>query len=292
MNPSEHTFDARGLKIHYVEWGDRKGELLILIHGFLDHARSWDPLVAAIKNLSTKPRRIVAMDCRGHGDSGWIERGGFYHFPDYVLDLNSLILNLGAPSAVLLGHSMGGTISFLYSGTFPHRVEKLILVEGVGPHGLNFSAAPRLMEKWIIEVRALEQRRAIEYSTLEKGVQRLQRSNPRLKPDLALHLARHGMKQTSRGKWVWKFDPLHRTTSPQPFYTGQALEFLSRIECPVLLVTGKESRQTIRKDRKERFNAISNRTEVEIEGAGHMVHHDNAEGLAQVVVEFLKKEKQ
>lgn len=292
MNPSEHTFDARGLKIHYVEWGDRKGELLILIHGFLDHVRSWDPLVAAIKNLSLKPMRIVAMDCRGHGDSGWIGRGGFYHFPDYVLDLNSLILNLGAPSAVLLGHSMGGTISFLYSGTFPHRVEKLILVEGIGPRGLNFSAAPRRMEKWIIEFGALEQRRPIEYSTLEKGVQRLQRSNPRLKPDLALHLARHGMKQTIRGKWVWKFDPLHRTTSPQPFYTGQALEFLSLIECPVLLVGGKESRQSIRKDRKERFNAISNRTDVEIEGAGHMVHHDNAEGLAQVVVEFLKKEKQ
>lgn len=289
MNPSEHTFDARGLKIHYVEWGEGIGVPLILIHGFLDHARSWDPFVAALRDLSPNPRRVVAMDCRGHGDSGWGGAGGYYHFPDYVYDLNCLVSNLAASSVNLLGHSMGGTISFLYAGAFPDRVKKLILAEGIGPHSLPFSAAPRRMGKWIAEVTALKQKKSVEYSTLEKGAQRLQRHNPRLKPDLALHLARHGMKPTNGGKWVWKFDPLHRTTSPQPFYAGYALEFLSRIECPVLLVTGKESRHALRKDRAQRINAITNRTEVEVEGAGHMIHHDNAQGLAQVVTRFLGK---
>lgn len=189
-----------------------------------------------------------------------------------------------------MGHSMGGTISFLYAGTFPKRVRKLILVEGMGPLALTFPDAPPRMEKWISEVEALEQRKTAEYSTLEEASQRLQQKNPRLRPELALRLAQWGMKQSGNGKWVWKFDPLHRTTAPQPFYAAQALEFFRRIECPVLIIQGKESRQAPRPDIQQRLEAIAHRTFVEIKDAGHMVHHDNPEGLAKVVAEFLQQE--
>ncbi len=86
---------------------------------------------------------------------------------------------------------------------------------------------------------------------------------------------------------MWKFDPLHRTTAPQPFYLEQALEFLRRIECPVLIVHGKESRHRRRADIQQRLAALARRKSVEIENAGHMVHHDNPEELAQVVADFL-----
>jgi pimeloyl-ACP methyl ester carboxylesterase len=288
--PRHHSIDVRGLKIHYLEWGERGGEPLILIHGFLDHARSWDPFVDSVQKGSPRPEWIFALDCRGHGDSGWVGAGGYYHFPDYLYDLDSLIHALGISPVTLMGHSMGGTISFLYAGAFPKRVKKLILVEGTGPPGLAFSDAPLRMEKWLSEVRAMGDRRPAEYSTLEEAARRLRRKNPRLKLELALHLVRWGMKQTGSGKWVWKFDPLHRTTAPQPFYLGQALEFFRRIECPVLLVRGKESHQNLRPDVRERLEAIAHRTWVEIEGAGHMVHQENPEGLAAVVVEFLSHE--
>jgi pimeloyl-ACP methyl ester carboxylesterase len=213
--------------------------------------------------------------------------GGYYHFPDYLFDLHCLIRALETPKVTLMGHSMGGTISFLYTGTFPEVVTRLVLVEGIGPHGLTFSDAPRRFERWIAELRALESSPSKAYSTLEEAAQRLRRTNPRLNSELALDLARSGMKQNNNGKWVWKFDPLHRTTSPQPFYSGQAVEFFRRIECPVLLITGKQSKQSPRADLRQRLEAIRNRTLVEIEEAGHMVHHDNPERLAEVVVEFL-----
>ena len=288
QNPRDHSIDVHGLTIHYLEWGEQSGEPLILIHGFLDHARSWEPLVALLQRKSPKPLWIIAPDCRGHGESGWAGAGGYYHFPDYLLDLDSLIHTLGISSVTLMGHSMGGTISFLYAGTFPKRVRRLVLVEGIGPIGMAFSDAPHRMEKWISEVRALSQRKVREYSSLENAAQRLQRTNPRLRPELALNLAKWGMKQNESGKWVWKFDPLHRTSAPQPFYSGQALEFFRRIECPVLLVQGKESHHRSRPDMRERLQAIMRKTLVEIDDAGHMIHHDNPEGLAQVVAEFLK----
>ena len=95
------------------------------------------------------------------------------------------------------------------------------------------------------------------------------------------------MRRTDNEKWVWKFDPLHRTTSPQPFYAEQAIEFYRRIECPVLVILGKESRQTRRPDVQRRLDAIRDRRRVDIDRAGHMVHQDNPEALAEVVMAFL-----
>ena len=288
MKPAEHLLDVRGLKIHYVEWGEPDSQPLILVHGFLDHARSWDPFVRHLQETAASPFRIIALDCRGHGDSGWVGPGGYYHFADYIFDLHTLIESLHVGNVILMGHSMGGSISFQYTGAFPKQVDKLILVEGLGPVALPFSDAPKRMEQWISEVRAAERREGTEYPTLEDAARRLQRQNPRLASDLALHLARFGMKQKENGNWIWKFDPLHRTTAPQPFYLGHALAFFHRIECPVLLVRGKESRQQHRTDLQERINAISHHTRVEIEAAGHMVHQDNPAQLAEVVVAFLQ----
>ena len=268
--------------------GRTADELLILVHGFLDHAHSWRPFVTSLQSKSKKPLWIVAPDCRGHGDSGWVGAGGYYHFPDYVFDLDCLIQSLGASHLALIGHSMGGTISLLYTGTFPQRVASLVLIEGVGPPGSRFSDAPPRMEKWISEVRGRGRNHFRQYTSIKAGARQLQQNNPRLKSEFAFELAQTGMRQNTSGKWVWKFDPLHRTTAPQPFYTEQAIEFLRRIECPTLTIEGKESHQTKRTDKQKRFEAISNRRHVVIENAGHMVHQDNPEALAQTISDFLR----
>ncbi|HWX76177.1 MAG TPA: alpha/beta hydrolase, partial [Candidatus Acidoferrales bacterium] len=208
-------------------------------------------------------------------------------FPDYVLDLDRIVQGLGTKTMKLIGHSMGGTISFLYTGSFPQRVARLVLIEGIGPPSMAFADAPARMEKWIAEVNQRGRKHFRQYSSIRAGAEQLRQTNPRLDAELALHLARSGMKQSSAGKWVWKFDPLHRTTAPQPFYAAQAIEFLRRIACPVLIVDGAESRQTRRHDSKQRLEEIRDRKQVVIENAGHMVHQDNPLALAKVVAEFL-----
>lgn len=286
-NFRETSVDVQGLSIRCHEWGEPRGEPVVLVHGFLDQAHSWRPFVSALHQRAKTPLWIIAPDCRGHGDSGWVGAGGYYHFPDYVYDLDCVLRALGVSRSKLIGHSMGGTISFLYSGTFPTRVSKLVLIEGLGPTGADFSEAPKRMEKWITEVRERGRHHFREHPAVEAGARQLQQTNPRLNRDRALELARSGMKQSPNGRWIWKFDPLHRTMSPQPFYSAQAIEFLRRIECPVLLVEGKNSHQTQRPDKQQRIDAIRNKRLVAIEDAGHMVHQDNPEALADVVAEFV-----
>lgn len=289
MSAPRHSFiDAQGLRIHCLEWGHFDGEPLILVHGYLDLADSWRAFVAALETRQLN-FRVIAPDCRGHGDSGWIGAGGYYHFPDYVFDLDCVVRAHSLDSFTLIGHSMGGTISLLYAGTFPERVKKLVLIEGIGPVGMTFSEAPLKMEKWITELHERGRRHFREYTSLAAGASQLRQTNPRLSENTALEIARAAMKQNDRGKWIWKFDPLHRTTAPQPFYTAQALEFLRRIQCPVLLIDGEQSRQTRRTDKQERYEAIANHQRVTINGAGHMVHQDNPDELADVVRDFISR---
>jgi pimeloyl-ACP methyl ester carboxylesterase len=285
--PRHRAVDSQGLPIHCLEWGEPVGEPIVLVHGFLDQAHSWSFFVDELARRSRRPLWIIAPDCRGHGDSGWVGAGGYYHFPDYVYDLDCVIAAAGAKRFNLIGHSMGGTISFLYAGAFPERLAKLVLIEGVGPSGMNFSDAPPKMAGWIGELHERGRNHFREYASVEAGARQLQQTNPRLKKEFALDLARAGMKQNDKGKWVWKFDPLHRTASPQPFYTAQALEFFGRIACPVLIVDGQESRQTRRTDKQQRYKAMQDHRLVTIGNAGHMIHHDNPERLADVVITFL-----
>jgi pimeloyl-ACP methyl ester carboxylesterase len=283
---------VRGLNIHYLEWGEPKGDPIVLIHGWRDHARSWTYLADALQRKAMRPPWIIAPDCRGHGDSGWAGTGGYYHFPDYVHDLDCVMDSLKAPAVTLVGHSMGGTISFLYTGACPERVRKLILIEGIGPLGMAFQDAPFRMRKFLSEMKAIREESTVEYASfeypsVEAAAKRLERVNPRLTAERALELTRWGMRQSEGGKWVWKFDPLHRTTSPQPFYAAQALEFYRRIECPVLVITGRESKQTPRPDMQQRLAAIRDHRQVEISGAAHMIHHDNPDDLAEAVMSFI-----
>ncbi|HYA29737.1 MAG TPA: alpha/beta hydrolase, partial [Acidobacteriota bacterium] len=270
------------------EWGDPSGEPLLLVHGFLDLAYSWQAFVVALQARTERALQIIAPDCRGHGESGWVGAGGYYHFPDYVFDLDAVLRAYGIFRCKLIGHSMGGTIAFQYAGTFANRVSKLVLIEGVGPVGMKFSDAPLRMNQWISEVHQRGRKHFREYTSIEAGASQLRQTNPRLNESFALDLARAAMKRNANGKWAWKFDPLHRTAAPQPFYTEQALQYFRRIDCPVLIVEGKESRQTQRADKQERYDAIADQRRIVIENAGHMVHHDNPGRLAEVVAEFLE----
>ena len=104
--PRHKTVDSLGLPIHCLEWGEPNGDPLVLVHGFLDLAFSWTSLVAELQRRAARPLWIIAPDCRGHGDSGWVSAGSYYHFPDYVLDLDSVVQTFGIETFNLTGQSM------------------------------------------------------------------------------------------------------------------------------------------------------------------------------------------
>src|SRR5260370_23403589 len=121
LNAPESRYDqSQGLRLHFTDWGNASAPPLILVHGGLDHSRSWDHLAQALR----ADFHVVAPDLRGHGDSGWAT-GSSYSLADHVYDLTCLVKSEKFENVTLVGHSMRGMVSLTYAAAFPDKVSKL-----------------------------------------------------------------------------------------------------------------------------------------------------------------------
>jgi pimeloyl-ACP methyl ester carboxylesterase len=278
--PRDRFLVANRLRHHLLEWG-AGGPVVFLLHGFLEHAHAWD-FVAP--RLAAAGLHVLALDWRGHGDSEWVGAGGYYHFADYAADLAGAVAALGGRAA-LVGHSMGASAALVYAGTAPERVTALVCIDALGPPDSAPESAPERFAAWIADLeRAAGRTRAPQ--PLAAAAAALAERFPRFSPAVARHMAEHGTREEAGGR-VWKFDPLHQTLSPQPYYVAQARAFWRRVACPVLYVEGAESPLRLDAvDTADRLDALGAR-QVTIEAAGHHPHLERPEALAAVLIEFL-----
>ena len=116
-------FDSAGVKIHYIEQGT--GEPVILIHGLYASGQLNWGAPGIIADLA-KHYRVIALDCRGHGESGKPSGEGDYGVR-MVEDVVRLMDHLDLRSAHLIGYSMGGMIALKLAVTHPDRVRGAIL---------------------------------------------------------------------------------------------------------------------------------------------------------------------
>ena len=270
MEPISHFFYSDRLKLQFWDYGQEGKPALVLVHGALDHARSWDWVARSLR----EHYRVYALDLRGHGNSAWAP-GAMYTAVEHSLDLSALLDIINDFPVRLLGHSLGGAVVLLYSGIYPDRVRKAISIEGLGlppEHRVHGPASQRI-RKWIEDVRDLEKRRPKSYPNLTTAMARMKEANPRLSDELARHLTLHGTNWESDGSLLWKFDNYARAFSPYGHHIDDAVEVFSRITCPVSFFWGLESFLPV-PEADPRFKAIRNRRLCKVPNAGHWVHHD------------------
>lgn len=280
--PQSRYFQSQGLKLHFTDWGNAQAPPLLLVHGGLDHSRSWDYLARAL----AADFHVVAPDLRGHGDSGWAF-GSSYSLADHVYDLTGLVKAEGFGKVAIVGHSMGGMVSLTYAGAFPERVSKLVVLDGV----TNFPArrpkpADVRITDWAGDLDKLAQRKIHRYPTVADGADRIVGRNPRLTREQALHLATHGMKRNDDGSFSWKYDPYLRARAPYRLSLEDNIGLWSRIACPTLLVAASES---FLPD-PEKAGVMSHFRHAElakIAGAGHWLQHDRPDEVLGLIQRFL-----
>ena len=284
LGPTSHYFYSQRLKLHYVDWGSADKPPLLLIHGSRDHARNWDWVAQDLR----RDYHIIAPDLRGHGDSQWAI-GGSYAMVDYVLDVAQLLDALQLFPITIIGHSLGGSIALQYTGVYPDRVRKVVAIEGLGPPPSMIRDRPahQRMTEWIVEMQALAKRHPHRYASLDEAVARMREANPHLTPEQARHLTVHGSYRDEDGTYLWKFDNYVRAASPYLFNMQEARHFWNQITCPVLLIRGTESWASD-PEVDGRATSFCNYTAVNIEKAGHWVHHDQLDAFLNVVRPFLQ----
>ena len=116
-----------GLKMHYVEKGDKQKPLLLFLHGFPDFWFSWRNQLTFFGDAFW----CVAPDLRGYGDTD--KPHGIENYTLNLLtdDVKQLLEALGRPSCILVGHDWGGGIGFAFCHRYPHMVEKFVAINTV-----------------------------------------------------------------------------------------------------------------------------------------------------------------
>ena len=280
--PRSRFVTANRLTHHLLEWGD-DGPVVLLMHGFLEHAHAWDFVAPHLVRAGFRP---VALDWRGHGDSEWVGAGGYYHFADYAADLAGIVRALGGAVA-LVGHSMGANAALQYAGTEPERVTHLVCVDALGPPDMGDETAPRRFADWIVQLERLAERPS-RGLTLDAAAARLAERFPRFPAAAARHMARHGTRPAGPVR-TWKFDPLHQTLSPYPYTTRRARAFWERIRCPVLYIDGSETPFRLSDAELGELLTLLRAVRHTLPDVGHHPHLECPEQLADVLIGFLRR---
>ena len=276
---SEQTLTANGLAHHVIRWGSRPVDV-VLCHGFLDIAWSFD---AVATKLVEAGHGVASFDWRGHGQTEWIGRGGYYHFPDYVLDLDELLPQLSDAPVHLVGHSMGGSASVMFAAARPEKLRTLTLVEGIGPPEMEPRDPAERLRAWLDGVEKARRKHVRPIPDARAALTRMRVQNPELPEELGLRLVAKSTKKADGGI-QWTFDPLHKTWAPRPFRAAAFCELLDAIVTPTLVVAGERGFRL--KDEQERVAHIRNRRFVEIAGVGHMIHWFEPDRLAAELTAF------
>lgn len=121
------TFDAKGVKIHYLTAG--KGEPVVLVHGLYSSAEINWQLTGVVSDLA-KDHLVIALDMPGHGRSDKPEKDDAYGL-QVVEDVVLLLDHLKVKKAHVVGYSLGGMVVVKLMAKYPDRVASA-LVGGMG----------------------------------------------------------------------------------------------------------------------------------------------------------------
>jgi len=287
MKASESLFyDVRGLRYHIRRWPGDPSRRMVLLHGWMDVSASFQFLVDAL----AQDWDVYAPDWRGYGLTDW-GKSDCYWFPDYVADLDLLLERIQPEMPVnLVGHSLGGNVAALYAGVRPARIRRLVNLEGFGMAPTKPQQAPQRYGLWLDELHQGSGFRP--YPDFGALADRLQKNNPRLARERAEFLARHWGREMPDGRVLLRGDPAHKIVNPVLYRYEEARACWSQATAPVLWVDAAESEALKRvglsaEQYAERRAAFRSLRYVTVQGAGHMLHHDQPGEVARLIEEFL-----
>ncbi|MBO1515237.1 alpha/beta fold hydrolase [Metabacillus bambusae] len=126
METRVNQIELNGLTFQYRESGEPSAPPLVALHALGKSAESWDHVASVL----SEKYHVLALDQRGHGGSA---RTSTYSFELMCDDLLHFANALNLEKFTLIGHSMGGTVSYLFSEKFPSKVERLIVEDTPPP---------------------------------------------------------------------------------------------------------------------------------------------------------------
>ena len=248
---------ANGLYYFFHE-ADEPGNLpILLIHGAGGSHLHWPPEIRRLNGF-----RVIALDLPGHGKSEGIGRQSI---SDYVEAIQDFMDAVDMPTAIVVGHSMGGGIALQLALDAPDRVLALVIVGG----GSRLRVNPLIMEN------------AAYLATFPIAVKNItdwafgRQCDPRLRELASQRMEKETRPTVLHGDFV----------ACDEFNISDQL---SEIQKTTLIVCGTEDKMTPLKYSYDLHEQIKNSEIAEIKEAGHMVMLEKPHQVADALEGFFK----
>ena len=269
QQPLDRFIDADGLRIHYLEWGSEHAQPLVLLHGIARVAHTFDHLAPHF----AERYRVIAIDMRGHGESGWDPQGA-YMVEDYAKDVAALISTLDLRDIIVWGNSTGGRVAQVIAGTLPERVAAVI-VEDVGPERPT-TVSNRRAQRMGSEENG--------WASIDELIAHAAKENPRTAKPLLETFVRNASRTRDDGRVVWKRDP----AILKGFVATELWDAVSRITSPIIYVLGGLS-TIVPPETQERLKQTLPQVRiVTMPGLGHYPSSEAPEAFTAIIDEFLQ----
>ncbi|MBM3340563.1 MAG: alpha/beta hydrolase [Betaproteobacteria bacterium] len=272
VSAKSHTIVRDDVKLHHLDWGNEGEHPIVLVHGSRLHAHVWNHFSSRFKDRF----HIIAIDQRGHGDSGWC-RHNRYDLEDFYQDLRAVIQARGLSRYTLIGHSLGGRVSMLYASRHQQELARLVLVDITPGRPAATADADRS--------RVTETPAPREFESQAHATAYLGKLLSRAPAHLIEESVRYGMRRLDSGRYTWKYDPAVLKRAPAALDLWSMVQSIST---PTLLQYGSHS-NVVSPELAQRLSQTMPRCDVErIDNAGHALFTDQPDAFAASVERFLK----
>lgn len=266
---------------------------MLALHGWQDNCGTYDRLIP----LLPKDIPILAIDLPGHGKSSPYPKGmQYYLFWDGITLIRRIVKYHKWTNLVLMGHSLGGALSFMYAASFPEEVAKFISIDIAGPtvrdHIMLASKTGDCIDKFLTyETLPVSKMPCYNYDEMIELVLEAYQGSVDL--ESVKVLMKRGMSPTSNGKgYHFSRDLRLKVSLMGMFNEEQVLTYASQIRCEVLNIRGQPGMSfgdpNVYPKVIDRMRENAKRVVYEeVEGTHHL-HLVNPERIYQIVAEFLQ----
>lgn len=263
------------LRLHYRDYdgpGDRPP--ILCLPGLTRNACDF----AALAERLAPEWRVIALDFRGRGESGYAKDPMTYVPLTYVQDVERLLAELNLSRFILFGTSLGGIVSMLLAATGPERIAGVLLNDigpVIEPDGLarirSFVGRAGSWPTWVHAARALGESNAAIY--------------PNYKLEDWLAMAKRLYRLTAQGRVVPDYDKA--IAEPFRLPGGEAgvdlwPAYKALKDSPLLIVRGETSDILSAETATEMQARLPNATLVTVAGVGHAPTLDEPEAITAI----------
>ena len=248
-----------GVRLRYAARGAAGGPVVVMLHGYSD---SWFSFSRVIP-LLPKTIRVIALDQRGHGDSGRPARG--YAMDDFARDIIQLMDTLKIERATVVGHSMGSFVARRLAALAPERVTGLMLVgAGIRANNEAIQSLGNMVDKLTDPVDPAFVRE-FQLSTIARPV-----------PPEFIERAISESHKLTADVWRQVFTGMIEYKPAEP-----------AIKCPTVVIGGDKDAIFSVAEQQALARAIDGASIALVPGVGHALHWEDPERFASELVAFI-----